>query len=208
MGKRLSISLRGGSTMSSTFFADTGCVVVREFIDPLTIKTVSRYMENMVNHGAYSLRDSETSKFSKYSDPLIELVLEDSKVEVEKVVGRELYPTYSFARLYMDENELKSHTDRPSCEYSVTVNVATVGELWPIQMKNLQGVDLKVVLNPGDAIIYKGCEVLHWRDPMFVSNTKLNAQFMLHYVDKKGPFSDYKFDKRPKLGLAECNRGT
>lgn len=54
-------------------------------------------------------------------------------------------------------------------------------------------------LNPGDAVVYKGCEAKHWRKPFEAD--QLNVQFMLHYVDKRGPYAGRKFDMRPNLGF-------
>jgi hypothetical protein len=48
-----------------------------------------------------------------------------------------------------------------------------------------------VSLNKGDAIIYKGCDVEHWREPF---NGDYHMQVFLHYVDKHGKYSDYKGD--------------
>jgi len=52
--------------------------------------------------------------------------------------------------------------------------------------------------------VYKGCDVTHWRD--VADTTEVNAQFMLHYVDQNGPNANYKFDKRPELGMASNAR--
>jgi hypothetical protein len=79
------------------------------------------------------------------------------------------------------------------------VNVASVGEPWKIWMKVPGEEPVSFILEPGDAVVYKGCEVPHWREEPV--GTKLTAQFMLHYVDQNGPFVDYKWDKRPALGL-------
>ena len=97
--------------------------------------------------------------------------------------------TYSFARLYTYNAELKPHTDRPSCEISVTVMYGSSGESWPIYMG-----DKPVELNPGDACIYLGCEVNHYRKNF---TGDWHSQAFLHYVDKNGPHASYKFDKRP-----------
>jgi hypothetical protein len=58
---------------------------------------------------------------------------------------------------------------------------------------------VKCLLNPGDAVIYKGCEVTHWRRKL--AKGLINVQFMLHYVDKNGPYTEYKFDGRESLGF-------
>ena len=54
-------------------------------------------------------------------------------------------------------------------------------------------------LNPGDAVVYKGCEAKHWRNTF--KRDQMNVQFMLHYVDAAGPYVDRRFDARPNIGF-------
>lgn len=189
-----------------TDFEKTGCVFVKGFIDPIAIQTVSRYMEYAVNQNQFGSdkKLDKTSSYYRYADPLIETILYNSKEAVEEVTGKKLYPTYSYARLYLQGDALDPHTDRESCEISVTVNVATVGTPWPVWMKGVGQQPMSFVLQPGDAIVYKGCEVTHWREQ--AKMTKLNAQFMLHYVDQNGPYANFKCDKRPSIGLPDHTR--
>lgn len=187
-----------------TEFQSNGCVVVKNFIDHMTIRTISQYMENKLRLSQWDQRsdvftyDEEPSLLSSYADPLIEVVLQNSVEAVENATGLEVYPTYSYSRIYTKGDELTPHVDRPSCEISVTVNVATVGNPWPIWMKTSGKEPIKVEMAPGDAVIYRGCEVTHWRDTMV--DSEINVQFMLHFVDKNGPNASYKWDNRPGLG--------
>jgi len=193
----------------SESFDKNGYLSINNFISSDFIQTISTYMEYCVNQSSYmdnlnpttDKAKDPTSRFSRYADPLIETILVDKLSEIEKNVGKELYPTYSYSRVYMGEDVLSAHVDRPSCEYSVTVNVATLGHPWPIYFKKEGSPQTQMLLEPGDAAVYKGCEMMHWRNPMPFSGSKINVQFMLHYVDKDGPYSDYKWDKRPSLGL-------
>tara|TARA_R110001592_G_scaffold48393_1_gene152362 strand:- start:463 stop:1014 length:552 start_codon:yes stop_codon:yes gene_type:complete len=127
-----------------------------------------------------------------YSDPLIESLLLNKKNIIEKEINLNLLPSYSFYRVYTMFSELTKHTDRPSCEFSVTVMVGSSGEKWPIFMDGVP-----VELSPGDAVIYKGCDVEHWREE-FLGDW--HAQFFLHYVNEDGPYAEYKLDTRPYLG--------
>lgn len=194
-------------------FMDEGCVLIKDFLDPTTTMLFSRYMENCVNQNIYIDRDAQDkykdshSRFSRYGDPLTESLLVEKLEKVQEIVGVDLYPTYSYSRIYLISDSLSAHVDRPSCEYSVTVNVAKVGHSWPIYMKNKEKEESMFLLNPGDAIIYKGCDMLHWRPPLSQCGAELNAQFMLHYVDKNGVNKEYKWDKRPSLGLSSEYRG-
>lgn len=184
---------------------------IRNFMSPEDTSVVSRYMEYALKGGLYTNRGEGTepsfnnpSQYARYADPLMEVILLNSKGAVEDIVGCELLPTYSYSRVYIEGDELERHLDRPSCEYSVTVNVACEGEPWPIWMQNRDGDPSKIILNPGDAVVYKGCDIHHWRNKMV--HARVNAQFMLHYVDKNGPFADYQWDKRSGLGHASVWR--
>lgn len=187
-------------------FEKHGCVLVKNFIDQGTISIVSQYLENKIRRGEWVENEKEqTTLFSYYSDPLIEVLLQASKEAVEDATGKELIPTYSYSRIYQPGEKLTPHTDRPSCEVSVTVNVATKGEFSPIYTQYGQNDPEKHVLNPGDAVVYMGCDVMHWRQTL--KDGQLNVQFMLHYVDKNGPNAAYAKDKRPAYGFAESTRG-
>lgn len=189
-----------------TEFQEKNYVVVRGFLDPDSVRSVSKYLENKIKRHPETnenAKDPEkVSQFCWYADPLIEAVLDNSTAHVEEVTGLQLFPTYSYTRVYMKGDELKPHVDRPSCEVSVTCHVATVGEPWKIYMESPGQQPTAVELAPGDAVVYKGCIVKHWRHPM--ENTEINVQFMLHYVDQNGPNAEYKLDKRPYLAYPKA----
>ena len=59
-------------------------------------------------------------------------------------------------------------------------------------------------MQPGDGVIYRGCEIEHWREPFEVSEDAWQVQVFLHYVNKNGPYGDLcKYDFRPALGLTD-----
>lgn len=186
-------------------FEQYGCVLVESFLDPVTVQTISMYMENKIRRSEWRNKETDsTTKLAYYADPLIETVLQASLPLVAKTCGKELDPTYSYMRVYQPGEELVPHVDRPSCEISVTVNVASKGTPSPIWMHYKDNEPHAYTLNPGDAVVYKGCEAKHWRAPLKAD--QLNVQFMLHYVDKKGPHAGRKFDARPNLGFSSDMR--
>jgi hypothetical protein len=71
-------------------------------------------------------------------------------------------------------------------------------------MQNGDAEPTKITLYPGDAVIYMGCDVHHWRNKMMRAG--VNAQFMLHYVDKDGPFAEHHWDKRLGAGHPSVRR--
>ena len=112
---------------------------------------------------------------------------------MEEATGLNLYPTYTYSRIYWKGSTLAKHTDRPSCQYSTTICIANDPEPWGIYM-----ADTEVFLEPGDLVVYQGCEIEHWRDP-YQGNQQI--QVFCHYVDADDKYAEWKFDKRPMLGL-------
>jgi len=123
----------------------------------------------------------------------------------EQASGLKLYPTYSYARLYNQQGEeLKNHRDRPACEISATLTLGFDGDVWSIYMGddedktvNVNKIDMAV----GDAVMYRGCDKYHWREPYFEGQWQ--AQVFLHYVDANGPHAEWKYDKRESLGISK-----
>ena len=73
--------------------------------------------------------DNQNSNFdsSFYGDPLMESMLLNKRKLVEKHSKLELLPTYSYFRVYTYKSDLSKHTDRPSCEISITVHINSYG---------------------------------------------------------------------------------
>ena len=89
------------------------------------------------------------------------------RLKIEKIIGRKLYNTYYYDRFYFPGQELTKHADRDACEISVSVHVSTnlTGEdaEWPFCIKTPYGEEKSISIEPGDGILYKGCERPHWR---------------------------------------------
>jgi hypothetical protein len=119
---------------------------------------------------------------------------------MEDETGLKLNETYSYARIYKKGDILARHKDRYSCEISTTLNLG--GDTWPIFLEpsGEEGKDgVKVVLEPGDMLIYKGMDLEHWREAFEGENC---GQVFLHYNDASDKNAEEnKYDGRPFLGL-------
>lgn len=104
---------------------------------------------------------------------------------MEELLREELIPTYSYARLYSNGDDLKPHIDRPACEISATVQLGRSHQYaWPIYMGGR-----RVDMAEGDAVIYKGCEIEHWRNVCDGPEEYYSGQAFLHYVRANGPYA-------------------
>ena len=163
-------------------------MIVKELLSKEVCKITEQYclFEMLNNFNPDKPTGQVPGTHFKYGDNMTETLLLHAKPKLESVTGLKLVPTYSYHRVYKPGDILPDHQDRPSCEISATV---TIG------FKYLQcGI--------GDAVIYKGCELVHGRDRFEVGEYSYQVQVFLHYVDANGPYSDsYKYDGRPAIGV-------
>lgn len=140
-----------------------------------------------------------SGSIARYNHPHYKQLYYDLKNKVEKIIGETLYPTYYYDRFYFKDQELKKHRDRPACEVSVSVHCSNNLDYdWPIWFTDLEGNDIPLLTKPGDAVIYKGCELDHWRDPMIGDHKSYYHQIFFHYVRRDGPFIEHAFDTQEK----------
>ena len=172
-------------------------VVERAVMDAASQCFFHDYALALANSSRIALGDAQIADAPvAYGDPHLDMLLERVRGRVEHATGVALLPTYSYLRVYKLGNVLKAHRDRPACEVSMTVNLGmSADEPWPIWIAGPKGI-ASVSLNPGDGLIYRGCDCYHWREP-FTGNHL--AQAFLHYVDQNGPNTEWKYDKRPRL---------
>jgi len=130
---------------------------------------------------------------SSYGDPAMESLMLVKKIKMQEITGLKLLPTYAYWRMYVWDNDLYFHKDRPSCEISLTVHFGSdETHDWPIFMDKKP-----VILKPGDAVVYKGCDIEHGREKY---KGDWYAQAFLHYVDAEGPNSHLYKDGRQLWG--------
>lgn len=145
--------------------------------------------------------------YTYYNLAEVNIILGVLLPRISKETNKNLFPTYSYCRIYNNGDELKKHRDRKACEWSVTINLSQ-SDPWPIYIEN-SVFDIQ----PGDGVIYKGCDVTHWREPF--KGTEY-IQIFLHYVDTDGPFNDQILDfhtnskQKPELDLriTKTNKNT
>jgi len=160
----------------------------------LLTRTVDYYQQGIDSANVTAFGDEQSPiSFAFYSNLICDSLAVTLLPLMEELTGLELWPTYTYGRIYWAGSTLAAHRDRPSCEYSATLCIATDPEPWPIYMAGEE-----ILLEAGDIAVYRGCDVEHWRKPY---TGRQQIQLFLHYVDANGIYKDYKFDQRPILGI-------
>lgn len=136
---------------------------------------------------------------ARYADFFTESLLLALKPRIEQAIGEKLLPTYSYYRVYKRGDQLTPHLDRAACEISMTI--CTDVNKWPFYIINAYKPDDKAIktvnLEQGDALIYKGTQVVHWREQLAADQ---HTQVFLHYVRENGEYAEHVHDGRKYIG--------
>tara|TARA_Y100000592_G_C5366160_1_gene266152 strand:- start:24 stop:665 length:642 start_codon:yes stop_codon:yes gene_type:complete len=196
------------------YFKENSYVVIKDVVDKTTVNLFYSYTMKKINRNFYKLKnnpelysttydmtfgakDSGFNSLNFYGDEFCETILEALHPKMQEFTGLELLPEYGYLRLYQKDDILPYHNDRPSCEISTTLCIGYKGEqAWPIWLENKNKDKIPVNLEPGDMLVYKGCDLFHWRDKYEGEN---HLQAFLHYNDKNGPHG-LIYDGRETLG--------
>ena len=205
---------------TSKLFEEKRYVHLDGFLDKKNCEELTLALKNEIDKRGWFDPQCPTSKSIRDSITFDKLLV-DLLPHFEQASGLKLLPTYAYARWYEPGEVLKIHRDRPSCEVSVTLTLGFEGNVWPIFMgkpsdepteyvkvdesnNTVYASDVgKIEMSAGDAVLYRGCEMYHWRDEY--KEGKWQAQVFLHYVDANGPHKEWIYDKRDKLTLPEDN---
>ena len=117
---------------------------------------------------------------ARYWHPQYRTIHSGIRMKLEEVIGRKLYNTYYYDRFYRSGMSLARHADRDACEISISVHVSTdLEEPWAFRIKTpdtyadkkktqvlVPGEWRDLYLEPGDGVLYKGCERPHERIAM------------------------------------------
>jgi hypothetical protein len=127
---------------------------------------------------------------------------------ISKLTGRDLLPAYDYFRIYREGDICRVHSDRPSCEHSVSLTLDySDGEVWDLQVARQQTARAQPVtddfgpdeyssvgMKVGDAVLYQG---VHHRHGRITANPNAwSAHLFLHFVERGGPYEEYAFDKK------------
>lgn len=149
-------------------FDENGCCLVENILSDDCRKFLINHLvldELDMSWGDFRQVEGSEEIYNTKSLNIINQILADKIKDSTK--AKNLYATYAFYRKYFKGQKLQKHTDRPECQISVTICLATSDDNreWPIYLQNKeQQIIYKGSTKPGCGVIYKGCELVHWRD--------------------------------------------
>jgi len=174
------------------YFRENGYVPLAHLIHPFNLAALRRYYRHAIRQGVIWLGDEQSSRrYVAHNEAVARFFHHQIANAVSAIVGEGVKPSYVYFGSYLSGAELKKHTDRQQCEFSVTVclDFSPEPELatsWPIRLDTPQGT-VKVYQALGDGLVYRGTKVPHCRHVLAEGYTSTSIFF--HYVpaDFSGP---------------------
>ena len=163
-----------GALGARVFFEKYGYMVIRGIYDPKEFQETPPKERGQINYygkvdkfSYIPLEQQVNGSLARYNHPKYKYAHSQIRLKLQKILGKELYNTYFYDRFYWKSQKLYRHTDRDACEISLTYQISSNSKKpWPIYFETPQGEEKYVELQDGDAVLYKGCERDHWREPL------------------------------------------
>jgi hypothetical protein len=139
----------------------------------------------MIRRGMIRLGDQQSSRrFVAHNESVARFFHHQIANTVSAIAGEAVKPSYVYLASYQSGAELKKHTDREQCEFSVTFCLDFSPEprretSWPIRLATSKA-KVTVFQSLGDGLVYRGTRVPHYRDPLPANQTSTSIFF--HYV--------------------------
>lgn len=169
-------------------YSEDGSEVIRGFLEPELVK---KYHDIAVNRESYTMEGEAFTGNTKAQYNGFNDLQEIIQPKVEEITGMAIHRTYNFFRIYMKGSYLPMHNDRHACEISVTVNLG--GDDWKIGIKDFKGLEHEELLKSGDAMIYRGHDLDHWRPGIFQGERLVQGFF--HFIRANGAYQWAKDDE-------------
>ena len=175
-------------------FGDTYKVIRNYITSEEAIELGKKYQEFVITDGMPTNAPIDNA-YDYYNWPEMVAILSEKVSELNGLMGRKVLPAYSYTRQYGSGSSLFRHTDRPSCEISLSIHLYG-DEPWAFGIRNKDDEECEVVLNPGDAILYDAPNAEHWRDEY---KGEFYIQTFHHYVLLGGEYENLFFDSNDGL---------
>ena len=169
-------------------FIRDGFATLQDLLPIAHVQALGQYFRELAAEG-YLDRDDDgsTRRFMAHNHPVADFWHQQLNERVAQLAGRRTKPSYSFVSVYDQGGDLSWHTDRPPCEYTITLLVDYApldhGQRspWPLKIRGRDGRLHAVHQCLGEALIFRGRELKHSRDQL--PDGHRSTSILFHFVD-------------------------
>jgi hypothetical protein len=161
-----------------------GFAVLRDLFDPVFHTALRAYYRRLEREGYLLVGDPRRHGAPLlYDEPLLEFLGHQLAPVVSRLTGDRVRSAFTYLRVYDPRAVLGRHRDRPSCRW--TIDLVVGGDpapsrrtAWPLWIDGRRGAQA-IRLALGDAVLYRGDRLSHWRHAQRGGHTTVLAS--LHY---------------------------
>lgn len=176
---------RSQTAKAAAMFREREYAPLRSLLHSFQVAALRRYYRYLIRVGIIHLGDGQSARrYVAHNESVARFFHHQIASTVSTVVGQTVKPSYVYLASYLGSSELKKHTDREQCEFSVTLCLDFSPEpayytSWPIRLDTPRG-SVAVYQSLGDGLVYRGTRVPHYRNRLPEGGTSTSLFF--HYV--------------------------
>ena len=165
---------------------------IRRIIHPLQLAALRSYFRALDEKG---FLDQETlggvtTRHVAHNEEVARFIHNQISPLVNEIAPEPVKPSYCYLSVYKSGAYLPKHIDRAQCAWNLSLLIDTEPEMfeadaWPIFLE-VDGEAVKVQLEMGDGVLYRGTRIPHWRDPLPQGQMATLIFFHFVPVDFKG----------------------
>src|SRR5258706_2451637 len=166
-------------------FQARGYVPLGNLIHPFNLAALRRYYRHAVRRRAFPLGDEQCAlRYGVHNESVARFFHHQIAKSLGAIVGEVIKPSYVYLASYLSGSELKKHTDRQQCEFSVTLCLdfspePDLATSWPILVDTPEG-SVTIYQALGDGLVYRGTKVPHYRSVL--AEGHMSTSIFFHYV--------------------------
>ncbi len=190
-------------------FATNKYAILQNLLPNHQVKAMQNYYREYIYNGFMPFDDKQVEKrYYQHNEPLATFLHNNLTPTMNLIVNKDVIPSYVYSASYIEDAVLQPHTDRPQCEFSFSLqvdyqpqpensqpspwglfvaepnfdfdkNFGYITDNFPAN-NQFDDENTAAYLANGDALIYKGCELIHYRYALPKGHQSTSLFF--HYV--------------------------
>lgn len=154
-------------------------------LHPAHVAALTRYYEALMECGSkWKLGDEQVPLRHGWHNEFVSRYFHHQLTKiVSRAAGEPVRTSYTYLSAYHPGAVLKPHVDRKQCIFTLSVMIerppAPGTERWPLWFQTHKG-NVSVTQAGGDGVLFRGCELPHWRERP--PGGQASATLIFHYV--------------------------
>ena len=163
-------------------FANERYCELPAFLHAAHVMALRRYYLDLIRSG-WEIGDVQVrQRYGQHNEMMARYFHHQFTDFISRIAGEPVKPSYTYVSAYQEGSILGAHVDRKQCEFTLSLSVEdgdSAGGLWPLWFQLAKG-KVAVTQRPGDGVLFRGCDLPHWREQSASDHT--STVLLFHYV--------------------------